>query len=52
MDQWVKDLGVVTAAAQISAVAQAQSLAQKLLHADGGARKKKQKKPQTSLLPQ
>ena len=41
MVQQVKDLALSTAAAQITAVVQVQSLAQDLPHAEGMAKKKK-----------
>ena len=41
MVQWVKDLAVVVAVAQVDAVVRVQSLAPELLHVRGIAKKKK-----------
>ena len=41
---WCSRLRIVTTAAQVTAVTQVQSLAQKLPHASGVAKKKKKKK--------
>ena len=44
MAQQVKDLGIVTAVVQVTAVGQVRSLAQELSHAVGVAKKKKRKR--------
>ena len=43
MAQQVKDLGIVPAVVQVTAVVQVRSLAQELSHAVGVAKKKKEK---------